>query len=176
MRFAASLTALSALSAQPASAADIWFLIVGDVPVTTSILYGSAPFTWPDRCQGMEYCLPEIGQRTEHVYWGSVGATTIDEINYTFHTFHVETREGISGSLHYLGNGRYRGVSLTYVLSPLVVGDGPWETAEGTTSIFRVFQQFPVPVPEPAAWALMLLGFGFVGSALRSVEKEGQRV
>ena len=32
------------------------------------------------------------------------------------------------------------------------------------------------PVPEPATWAMMLLGFGFVGSAMRSVKRRQKAV
>lgn len=45
--------------------------------------------------------------------------------------------------------------------------------AGNTTS--AVGQQVP-PVPEPAAWALMLLGFGGIGIAMRHRRKNGQLV
>ncbi|MEG3123301.1 NF038122 family metalloprotease [Sphingomonas sp. GB1N7] len=36
-----------------------------------------------------------------------------------------------------------------------------------TTSTASIFRQFAVAVPEPATWAMMLMGFGLVGGAMR---------
>lgn len=34
-----------------------------------------------------------------------------------------------------------------------------------------VGQPITTPVPEPTTWAMMLLGFGFVGGAMRSAKR-----
>jgi hypothetical protein len=45
------------------------------------------------------------------------------------------------------------------------------ESGTATAATFQVFQISPAPVPEPTTWAMMLIGFGAVGGAMRRASK-----
>jgi len=52
----------------------------------------------------------------------------------------------------------------TYTLASAPIGQASYTIANGNLDIGAA-------VPEPATWALLLLGFGFVGGAMRSVRR-----
>ncbi|MBV8683375.1 MAG: PEP-CTERM sorting domain-containing protein [Caulobacteraceae bacterium] len=78
-----------------------------------------------------------------------------------------------------LGPGTYyfalQGISSTFYtyLGEGVLTSGAYETMDGGVTWTPNYEGFPsvsiglYTVPEPASWALMLLGFGLVGGALR---------
>jgi hypothetical protein len=75
--------------------------------------------------------------------------------------YNVRTREDIFGTAIYLGNGDYRGRTLSYEFSNLL------EFRSGSISEPFVFRQIFPSVPEPATWATLLIGFALTGASMR---------
>nr|WP_166181257.1 PEPxxWA-CTERM sorting domain-containing protein [Altererythrobacter segetis] len=168
MRAAYAVAAFAALWVQPASAAtQVIFSVDGYVPSTEMIFYGQNPDTWPTSCAGQIFCETATSDYVQHTNWSWVPGSSDDGVYFTFDAFDAGPREGISGTARYVGNGSYEGLSLNYFVSPLGIGDGPWRVVNGQTSSFSIYQTLPAPVPEPATWAMLLLGFFTLAGALR---------
>lgn len=60
-------------------------------------------------------------------------------------------------------------------LSALNAGIGSQFAIGGTLRAGRVIPGIPGGVPEPSTWAMMLLGFGLVGGAMRSAKRRQRR-
>lgn len=69
------------------------------------------------------------------------------------------------------GNVAYLGSNFSYVRSVLIGGTPSTATGAILTRLsaasFTVHQTIPAPVPEPATWLTMILGFGAIGYAMR---------
>jgi hypothetical protein len=175
MRFGVLAAAVAALWIQPASATT--FLIVtvdGYVPAERRVDYGQSQYTWPQRCEGAIICESEITSIVQRVH-STIGASSADGNTFTFDAL-IEDHEGISGSFKNLGDGRLQGLELIYQYAPLGIGDGPFTTIYGSTNRFSVYQIFPTPLPEPASWALLLVGFGAIAGALRQKSETRTRL
>ena len=169
MRVGVLAVVAAALWAQSANAAtQVIFSIDGYVPSTEMIFYGQNPDTWPSSCAGQIFCETTTSDYIQHTNWSWVPGSSDDGVYFTFDAFDAGPREGISGTARYLGNGSYEGLSLSYFVSPLGIGDGPWRVVSGQTSSFSIYQILPAPVPEPATWAMLLLGFVGLAGALRA--------
>jgi hypothetical protein len=70
-----------------------------------------------------------------------------------------------SGTVLELANGERTGINFSFMR-----GGFGTETSL-TAPTFRVFQLNPTVVPEPATWAMMLVGFGAVGYSMRKQPK-----
>ncbi len=76
-------------------------------------------------------------------------------------TFVIDLTEGTQG---------YTGSITPYVAGDLWLAGGGWPTTFNfteRTGISLAFETYMGAVPEPGAWALMILGFGLAGSGLR---------
>jgi PEP-CTERM motif len=92
------------------------------------------------------------------------GATGYYVFTYDFGTTTLPANNGISDSyLSTLGQTVVAGTYLTGFLT--VQGD------TGSTAQSGAILEIPRGVPEPATWALMLLGFGGIGMAMRRSRK-----
>jgi len=167
MKFKLMLLVLAAMFAAPANAATI-FDVSGSGLFTKTTLYGSNQADWPPSCAGFYFC-----GTSEAILWsfhlGAVEGESEDGTNWTFSAYDAVTRESIFGSAVYLGNGAYQGTSLVY-LKTSIPPFGPSNldvVINGPTTNFSITQISPAAVPEPATWAMMLLGFGAIGAAMR---------
>ncbi len=146
-----------------------WTVSNGNVDIISYVTYGPAP------ANGGKYGLDLVG-------YGTTGeiSQSIDTVlgkTYTV-SFDYEANPGVSGPTAGVG---FNGDSSIGV----VTGTGSWQTFKGTfvgtggSQIFSVneiygannggvfLDNFSIAAPEPAAWALMLVGFGGLGVALR---------
>lgn len=64
------------------------------------------------------------------------------------------------------GNAAFTGTDFAFLQDQLL-GTTGIRTTRLTAERFTVRQVFPAPVPEPTTWAMMVLGFGVAGYALR---------
>jgi len=69
------------------------------------------------------------------------------------------------GTITRTGAGTYSGTDFQFTRSVQLNNGG--STTLLTASTFSVRQIIPAPVPEPATWAMMILGFGAIGYAMR---------
>jgi len=84
----------------------------------------------------------------------------------TYNTYRVTGGHGRM-SLMFNGATVYSGIAPETLIAPhaLVLGDG---SGLANANVFvRSYEFTSTAVPEPASWALMIMGFGAVGSALR---------
>ncbi|MHC9419741.1 PEPxxWA-CTERM sorting domain-containing protein [Sphingomonas citri] len=70
-----------------------------------------------------------------------------------------------SGTIMRTGLQTYEGTNFLFTQAT-PASNGGTETRL-SASTFSVRQIFPAPVPEPATWAMMILGFGAIGYAMR---------
>jgi hypothetical protein len=145
---------------------NVTFEVYATMPITTRIDYGPMSSSWPARCSGLIICPPDISTTTESLYFGSVFGTSTDGINFSFNQ-PFAPHSTIGGSALYLGDGVYRGTSFRYDFIGFCNLSTTCESRTGGTDSFLIRQVFPAPVPEPATWALMLIGFGAIGWAMR---------
>ena len=108
-------------------------------------------------------------------FTGNVG----DVLNFRYWADDQVTSFTLDGVATTLNNGTYGGTgtlgsfqvlapALTHSLAFTVMNNGT--PASGNPTGFR-FEQVPGAVPEPAAWAMMIVGFGAVGFAMRSAKR-----
>lgn len=79
-------------------------------------------------------------------------------------------------AIHYFAIFQAGTTSLFYDASPITSGDislSDYYRQPGYSHI-TFFNSGTTAVPEPATWAMMLLGFGFVGGAMRSARRRRQ--
>ena len=167
MRIAILAAAAAALWVQPANAVEFLFSVKGYVPVEEHIYYTQNQDTWPAECAGQIICDPPSTFYIQKVDFPWVPGSSTNGVDFTFDVFDAGPREGISGTARYLGNGVYEGLTLNYFVSPLGIFDGPFRVVNGQTNSFSIYQIVPPPVPEPATWASLLIGFFALGAALR---------
>jgi opacity protein-like surface antigen len=167
MRIFYMLAALAALWVQPAKAATfVDFAVSAYLSVTRTTDYGWDQSTYPASC-GSGFTCTTSATSLEHISFGYVPGSSVNGTNFSFEVFNPIYRAHVGGTATYLGNGVYKGVSLSYSEYPLFLGSFPFTYGSGSTSTFSIHQVFPAPVPEPTTWALMLLGFGVIGYGLR---------
>ena len=80
-----------------------------------------------------------------------------------------------SGTVRTSGSSSFTGLNYSYFLN---IQDGRGctttcvlDATRMSASTFNVQQIIPAPVPEPATWAMMLVGFGTVGYSMRRKSK-----
>lgn len=169
MKFKTLLTAtaacVAAATAVPASAATLFFELTGGRNVTFSL--DSNPT--PDSSQtflGEQAAFFNVAGTVNGV------ATTIDTISFGTGIF-----APLSINAPGLGFTQFSGGG------PLFSGPGNAPVfAPGTFQMTNAFfpeqnstlvisEQVAAAVPEPSTWAMMLLGFGFIGGAMRSAKR-----
>lgn len=156
MRFVSMLAALAALWIQPAQAVTFGISGVATGTVSGSIACDigfcttSAPFT-------KVFNIPVF----DPIQIGDI---------FTFEVGTHSYSERYTGSFKELGNGQFQGLQINYSRFNLACLDRlgiPDCDYSASTNNFTVSQLDPAPVPEPAIWAMMLLGFGVIGGAMR---------
>lgn len=168
MKFKALLTSaaiLAAASATQASAATLLFELSGGRNVTFQLDSNPTP-------SSSQTFLGESAVFTDVVGTVNGANATIDTISFgtgVFATLSINAA-GL-GFTQFAGGG------------PLFTGPGSAPVfSAGTFQLTNPFfpdqnstlvisQQAAAAVPEPATWALMLLGFGFVGGAMRTAKR-----
>lgn len=90
----------------------------------------------------------------------------------TFNYYSPGSYEGISGTLTKVAGGSIVGTNYSYFLDNGKSCTGQliclnYRHIDFTAANFEVTQLSPAPVPEPATWAMLLVGFGLAGTALR---------
>lgn len=170
MRFA-WLAALAALWMTPAQAVtSVSFEVSALIPTTHRLDYGIDPSFWPSSCSGLPVCPSETFSSTDIFFASSIFGSSTDGVTFTFSqtVLNSGTFAQVSGIAKYLGDGAYLGTLLNYATVPHCTIHTPvCETVSGSIASFSIRQTNPAPVPEPATWALMLLGFGAIGWAMR---------
>jgi hypothetical protein len=84
-------------------------------------------------------------------------------------------------SIHYFAIKQSNGYALFYDKNPILSSGGPINLTTyfpGNPGLSHVtFFNGSVPaVPEPATWAMMLLGFGGIGASMRRARRSGSRL
>jgi probable HAF family extracellular repeat protein len=99
-----------------------------------------------------------------------VGTSYVDDIEYTNHAFLYS-----GGVLHDL-NDLIDPLSGWALASATALNDRGWITGYGTIGgQTHAFLLTPNAVPEPASWAMMIVGFGMVGGAMRRKRRQNVR-
>ena len=179
------LAFLAITVAKPLSAAEIITVeISGSATGTEFIEYSLVnPALWPNECanndpltQGCQITSPV----TLSPFSGIVEAQSEDGIIFNFGDFlnlGPIDRRGYSGSARRISDGVFTEIDIvieeTSTPYPFEYDSTPFirRTAQGSS--FTLRQLSPVPVPEPATWALLLLGLFGIGSMMR-LPKRGQ--
>jgi hypothetical protein len=126
---------------------DIYLVLTGDSPATNLLGLNFSLTAAPPACTG-EWVGPAGAYGTEGLRFGSVCEGVYDVFSQTIST--------TSGSSYTLG----------FTVQNPNIGDDP---ANIVPSGLRVTASDAVvgAVPEPASWAMMLIGFGAIGFTLR---------
>jgi hypothetical protein len=183
MRLWYALAAAAALWVQPASAAT--FLIQGGLEAQGNDADTCMTGVYP----GEPPCLPGTTSYVGFSFFvteglGEGGVQTSDGIHYSFDAGYSTINSGaISGSFHRTAGDWFAGDEVFYnqISFACLSSAGPLAADcafSGYTNRFSVVQTDPAPVapvPEPSIWAMMMLGFGFVGGAMR-VAKRRQKI
>lgn len=141
---------------QPAHAATI-FQISG---TAQGVIKGVVP------CEIMTWC-PEEEKPFTHVFNFTVTAEPNSQGLYNF-THGPSTNAGVHQvSLRALGEGLFEPISLTYYQGHCQIAPGSQCERSASTTQFSITEIIPGAVPEPATWAMMILGLGAIGWGLR---------
>ena len=173
MRMAASIAAIASLWVLPASAAET----LPD-PVTLRI-HAFAEGSRFHVCPGYEPPQPDCS------YQEPFAIDFATELSFSpddFATGSADFEWGnpyaagfVSGTIRFLGLDRFEGIDFWYSRADLSLqlgNGGAYEYAAAPT--FSVIPTYPGAVPEPAAWALILLGFGLVAAVMRPPRRSGE--
>lgn len=178
--FIASLLGSGLVASPSFAATEIYFAVDGYVNVQRQIAINTGPENFPAKCSA-EY-LPSVCLWTENFElklsgFGYLTGLSSDGEIFTFGGLNDAATAIVNGTARYIGNGAYQGLSLEYInddpqptiLDPNFDPDRAtvYATDIGSSTGFQVFQVFPAPVPEPSTWALLIIGFGAIGSTLR---------
>ena len=75
------------------------------------------------------------------------------------------------------GGGTCRGANAQPACTGYFSFDGTHPTAAVQKALYNdINRQFALAVPEPATWAMMILGFALIGGALRGARRPAVRV
>lgn len=141
----------SLFAASPAAAGVTYFTITGDADVTFSIDDSVAP----------QYFDADSFAYSTDVDLNGVSGV----LNLTFYDLAFSGGIQIGPSLGVIGPQLYSGTTAdpTFLLGTYALGG--YTTEE---SYFLTISDTPPGVPEPATWAMMLLGFGAIGFSMRA--------
>lgn len=139
---------------------------VYSLAITRTWYWGPNKDSWPEECDKARASC----ETTEVFNWDlrlyNILATSQDGVNFTFTGDNFGLRAVYSGTARYLGNGDYQGLTLSYSADRGFAYPYWTDRASSTNFIFR--QIYPFPVPEPATWLILILGFGLVGWRMRA--------
>lgn len=121
---------------------------VNGAPVSCA-LFTPGKYSWSGNIT-----IPDFGASTE--FTGSYYPLTA---NFFSGTLTRDTGNSILGSSFTYHEDKGKGCTGSPCLS--------WYQLDFTAATFRVTQTSPTPVPEPTMWAMLIVGFGLVGFALR---------
>ena len=162
MRFAVLLAAMAALGVQPAKAAELFAFNISGSMFSTVVT-----------CLSPGRCIPSTGARTfdliVQAYLPEPGGSS----GFSYGSLPVGL---YTGNIVRLSDGGFIGQTLTFSLNNnMPVGCSPGlncngQEGFGTASTFAVSSLGPVP--EPATWSMMILGFGAIGVAMRRRQPE----
>jgi hypothetical protein len=111
----------------------------------------------------------DLGVTPTDVSWGFANADGPGGLPGTF----LSAGEDTVSSVQYLANdGGYNEDQIFFNVGPQALGPGTyWFAIQAVSSVHETYLGFGpamnMGVPEPGAWALMLLGVGGIGAALR---------
>lgn len=168
MRFARLLAAAAALWVQPAHAAAIWNLHIAANATGQTTMTPMGPST----CAPLVTC-PTIVTPVSGLFEYDIDVPAFVGSYDFFKT--VSARTQISGTLLYDGVG-FTGRNFLYYSNPVACTGTTGYCTETTAraETFSVFVNGASPAPEPATWAMMLVGFGAVGWAMRRKANQPQ--
>jgi hypothetical protein len=163
---AASAACVAATTAVPASAATLLFQLSGGRNITFQLDSNPAP-------NSSQSFLGE--QAVFNAVPGTINgvASTISTISFgtgIFANLSI-TAPGLDFTQFSTGGPLFSGPGSAPVFAPGTFQlTNPFFPASNSTLV--ISQQATAAVPEPSTWAMMLLGFGFIGGAMRTAKRQ----
>ncbi len=172
--FGLAALAAAAVAATPAEAVTLRFTLTGDYNAVWNVVQNpTAPMTITGATNGFGFTIgeaqgtfpgSEFGYLADVDFYNAIfgGGLGIFEPNQAYSSTPGAELLVLSGAQLYTGSE----LTPTFLLGTFSLRD--YYTGQGSYSLTIAECQVCTAVPEPNTWAMMLVGFGAMGGALRS--------